>query len=321
MFIDEDGLNLTRSVSGNSNAAGVTELSQTTANQSTDNSPGFAPISPNTPSWGPPSGTTTPVQPSPVPSTPSLNPSTSVTITPPIVVIPGQNSCSCYTAASTTTPNTPMANIRFLHAAVNQPAVTIRLGNRTVINNMPYGSFTPYYLHSGSQRTLVTVINTQSGQTLYQAYLNPSDNTAYTIAIVNSGSGISLFTVTDTACTSRNVGCLRAVNLSPNSGAVDVFLAGYGRVFQNLGQLTATDYRTIQQGTYRASVSETLPCSGNSAVIMADGYVECNNTRIAIMDSATFNVMNGVSYTLYIIGLANGFPALQILVVESDLNL
>lgn len=213
-----------------------------------------------------------------------------------------------------------MANIRFLHAAVNQPAVTIRLGNRTVINNMPYGNFTPYYLHSGGQRTLVTVINTQSGQTLYQAYLNPSDNTAYTIAIVNSGSGISLFTVTDTACTSRNVGCLRAVNLSPNSGAVDVFLAGYGRVFQNLGQLTATDYRTIQQGTYRASVSETLPCSANSAVIMAEGYVECNNTRIAIMDSATFNVMNGVAYTLYIIGLANGFPALQILVVESDLN-
>lgn len=234
---------------------------------------------------------------------------------PPIVVIPGQNTGSCCIPNS----NTRMANVRFLHAAVNQPAVTIRLGNRTVINNMQYGSLTPYYLDSGSQRTLVTVINTQNGRTLYQGYLNLANNTAYTVAIVNSGSGISLFTVTDTPCNSRNLGCLRAVNLSPNSGAVDIFLAGYGRIFQNLRQLNATDYRTIQQGTYRASVSETLPCSGNSAVIMADGYVECNNTRIAIMDSATFNVMNGVTYTLYIIGLAYQFPSLQILAVESDL--
>lgn len=44
---------------------------------------------------------------------------------------------------------------------------------------------------------------------------------------------------------------------------------------------------------------------------MTDDYVECNNTRIAIMDTATFNVQNGVTYTLYIIGLAYQFPSLR----------
>ena len=52
---------------------------------------------------------------------------------------------------------------------------------------------------------------------------------------------------------------------------------------------------------------------------MANGYVECNNTRIVIMDSVTLNVMNSVTYTLYIIGLAYQFPALQIIALESDL--
>ena len=42
-------------------------------------------------------------------------------------------------------------------------------------------------------------------------------------------------------------------------------------------------------------------------------------TRIAIMDTATFNVQNGVTYTLYIIGLAYQFPSLRILPLESDL--
>ena len=37
-----------------------------------------------------------------------------------------------------------------------------------------------------------------------------------------------------------------------------------------------------------------------------------NNTRIAIMDTATFNVQNGVTYTLYIIGLAVSYTHLTL---------
>ena len=184
---------------------------------------------------------------------------------------------------------------------------------------MQFGNFTPYYLDNGSQSTLVTVTNAQTGRTLYRRYINFNDQAAYTVSIINDGSGISLFTLTDSQCNYRNFGCLRAVNLSPNSGSVDIFLSGYGRVFQRVGQLDATNYRTIGQGTYRAFVSEALPCNNNNSIIMANDYVECNNTRIAIMDSTTFNVMNNVTYTLYIIGLAYQFPSLQILPLESDL--
>ena len=350
MYIDRDGLNFTRSASEPVNMAQLPESSESPAWQPSSDpgyapispdtpswgppssDPGFAPISPDTPSWGPPSSDPgfAPISPdtpswgppssdpgfAPIsPDTPSWGPPSGSggTVINPIIVVPGQSSCfNCQS-------NNRSANIRFLHAAANQPAVNIRLGNRMVINNMQFGNSTPYYLDSGSQSTLVTVINARTGQTLYRRYLNFADGTAYTVSIINDGSGISLFTLTDMPCRNRNSGCLRAVNLSPNSGPVDIFLSGYGRIFQRVSQLAATGYRSINQGTYRASVSEALPCSGNSGITMADGYVECNNTRIVIMDSSTFNVMNGVTYTLYIIGRAYQFPSVQILPLESDL--
>ncbi len=345
MYIDRNGMNITRSASDNTDGA-------TVAGTAADNDPGYAPISPETPSWGPPpagSGGSNdpgsyPISPDtpswgpppagsggsndpgsyPIsPDTPSWGPppagSGGSQNRPPVIIVPGQNNwnnCSgCITGPGSNGP----ASVRFLHAAVNQPAVNIRLGNRTVINNMQFGNSTPYYLDNNSQNTLVTIVNAHNGRTLFQRYLNFSGQNAYTVSIINDGSGITLFTVTDTPCSYRNSGCLRAVNLSPNSGAVDIFLSGYGRIFQRVSQLDITGYNAVRGDTYRASVSEALPCSNNNAVIMADGYVECNNTRIAIMDSSTLNVMNGVTYTLYIIGLAYQFPSLQILALESDL--
>ncbi len=281
------------------------------------NDPGFAPISPDTPSWGPPSGSGgndpgfAPIS----PDTPSWGPPPGNSGgSGPVIIVPGQNNCNSCIGGSR-----PAASVRFLHAAVNQPGVSIRLGSRTVINNMQFGNFTPYYLDSGSSSTLVTVTNTQTGQTLFRRSIRFSGQNAYTVSIINDGSGITLFTLTDSSCSYRNSGCLRAVNLSPNSGSVDIFLSGHGRVFQSVAQLGVTGYQALRGGTYLASVSEALPCFGNSSVIMGDGYVECSNTRIAVMDTATLNVMNGVTYTLYVIGLAYQFPALKLLALESDL--
>ncbi|MDO5551460.1 MAG: DUF4397 domain-containing protein [Lachnospiraceae bacterium] len=297
-------------------------------NNGADTDPGFAPISPETPSWGPPSGTNNGTDTGPgfapiSPETPSWGPpsssgsgtggSTGGTITiPPVIVIPGQPTIS-------NRPTAQYANIRFLHAAPNQPAVNIRLGNRTVINNMQFANSTPYYLETGNQRVLITITNTRNGITLYRGYLYFTGQTAYTVSIADSGSGISLYTITDTPCSRTNYGCLRAVNLSPNSGAVDIFLSGYGRIFQRINQFSYTGYRLISQGTYRASVSEALPCTSSTGITMTEDYVECSNTRIAIMDTTTLTIMNGVTYTLYIIGLAYQFPSLQLLPLESDL--
>ncbi len=329
MYIDKNGLNSIRSASDNrdqipmtevvpDNSAGYAPISPETPSWGPpSDDPGYAPISPETPSWGPPSGNDPGYAPI-SPDTPSWGPPSAETGNNngnSVIIVPGQNNCFLCGTES----NREASNIRFLHAAVNQPSVNIRLGNRTVINNMQYGNVTPYYLDNNAQNTLVSIINAKTGQTLFQRYINFSSQNAYTVSIVNDGSGITLFTLTDNPCRYSNSGCLRAVNLSPNSGAVDIFLSGYGRIFQNISQLDATGYNNVGQGTYLVSVSEALPCSNNNSVIMANEYVECNNTRIAIMNSATLNVMNGVTYTLYIIGLAYQFPSLQILAVESDL--
>ncbi len=310
MYIDKNNCNSTCSAVGNSNAAPA-------AQPTPRSDPGFAPVSPDTPSWGPPSDsagdTVDPGFTFVPPDAPSWGPPTGGTGggNGPVIIVPGQTVCPPCTSEG--------ASIRFLHAAVNQPAVNIRLGSRMIINNMQFGNSTPYYLDNSSQSTLVTVTNARTGQTLYQRYINFAGQSVYTVSVINDGDGITLFSLVDTPCSYQNTSCLRAVNLSPNSGAVDVFLTEYGRIFHSLGQYDVTGYVSVRRGTYRASVSEALPCANSNAIIMANDYVECNNTRILIMDSTTLNVMNGVTYTLYLIGLAYQFPALQVLPLESDL--
>ncbi len=275
-----------------------------------DNSPGSSILSPETPPFGPPAGNS--------PGTSILSPETPP-FRPPsgsgsgnVVIVPGR-------PVFPSRPSGGSASIRFFHAAPNQPAVNVRLANRVVINSLQFGNATPYYLETGDQRIQITITSARNGVILYRGFFYFANQTSYTVAITESGSGISLYILTDSPCNRRDFGCLRAVNLSPNSGAVDVFLSRYGRIFRSVGQLSDTEYRLINQGTYRASVSEALPCTNNNLVIMTEDYVECNNTRIAIMDSSTFNIMNTVTYTLYIIGLAYQFPALQIVLLESDL--
>lgn len=292
------------------------------------NDPGFAPISPETPSFGPPASSGGSSDPgfAPIsPETPSFGPpassggstggSTGGTTCPgcnwtlsPIVVVPGQS----------TQTGTGLSNVRFLYAATGQAPVNIRMGNRVVINRMQFGNSTPYYLQNAGYQTIL-ITNANTGAVLYRSIFYFSSGTAYTFALVNNGSGISVMQLADSPCTNRNAACVRAVNLSPNSGPVDVFLSGAGRIFQNIDTFGVTNYRAVGQGAYRAFVSEALPCSGNSSIIMAGTYVECNNTRIAVMDSTAVNFMNGVSYTLYLIGLANQLPAAQLISLESDL--
>ena len=55
MYIDKDGL--TRSLSA-PEIVSAAQVSDSSDQASAGNSPGFAPISPDTPAWGPPSGET-----------------------------------------------------------------------------------------------------------------------------------------------------------------------------------------------------------------------------------------------------------------------
>lgn len=273
---------------------------------SDSNDPGYAPISPETPSWGPPAS-----------SGGSTGSSGGTTCTncgnwvfiPPVVTIPG---------GSSSQSSSRLTNIRFLYAATGMAPVNIRLGNRTVINRLQFGNATPYYLENAGYQTIV-ITNANTGVVLFRGRLSFENGTAYTVAIVNGRSGLSLMQLADVPCTNRSAACVRAANLSPNSGGVDFFLTGAGRVFQNVGSYTVTNYRNILEGSYRAAVSETLPCTNSETIVMASTYVECRNTRIAIMDSASVSFMNGVSYTLYLIGLVNQAPSARILSLESDL--
>lgn len=169
-------------------------------------------VSPETPPWGPPSG--------------------SGTQRPPVVIVPGQP----------VRPNTGFSSIRFLYAATGQPPVNVWLGNRVVIRNMQFGNSTPYYQDNASRNREIRIVNAHTGDTLYQGTFTFLSGKAYTVPIINEGSNISVMSLEDEPCSVSYAGCIRAVNLSPDSGPVDIFMSRIGRVFQNVDPFEVTDY-------------------------------------------------------------------------------
>lgn len=221
-------------------------------------------------------------------------------------------------------PNRPVpgagrSSIRFLYAAVNQPPVTIQIGNRTVISNFQYSNVTPYYQEAAGTRRITITSTRNPRNVLYQGTFTFLPNTAYTLSLVNNRNGISLFSVVDHPCRSRfNFGCVRAINLSRSSGPLDVFLSGNGRIFRNLTFQSVSPAYQVPGGRYRAFVSEALPCANDAAAVMNNNFVSCGGTRLPVLDTTVTNIRNGVPYTLYIIGSTFNYPALQIMAVESD---
>lgn len=218
------------------------------------------------------------------------------------------------------TPGFGRSGIRFLYAAVNQPAVNIRIGSRTVITNFQYSNVTPYYQESSGSRSIIITSARNPRLVLYQGAHTFLPNTAYTLSIVNDRNGSSIFTVVDTPCRSRfNFGCINAINLSRSSGPLDIFLSGNGRVFRNLSYQNISSSYQVPGGTYRTFVSEALPCANNGVSVINGNFVSCGGTRFPILDTTVVNIRSGVLYTFYIIGSALNYPALQIMAVESDM--
>lgn len=279
----------------------------------------FLPESPDTPSFGPPpaidvpSGPGTPTIPNrpsgpgaPTipnrPSEPSIPPSSNrpsgpnmpgsgqrppVTVYPiPIVPRPPQNNRQEY------------CTIRFLHAAVGYEAVNISIGNKPLARRLQYGEVSSYYIETTGFR-IISVTDAGFGNAVIdrETFLFNSDD-VYTIALVNGMNGLSMFLVSDMPCRNRrqNFSCVRAVNLSYNSPALDVTIQSDMTRFEDLRFKTVSAYQQVMRGEQEFYVSETV-----SGAPVLDTIEQIEARKI---------------YTLYILGDVYTYPGLTSLFVE-----
>lgn len=261
-----------------------------------DNMRQMLPLSPQTPNFGPPPGN--------FPGGPSLSPEIPP-FRPPLgpgpVFPPGNTNGFAY--------------IRFLYAATNQPPVNVSINGTIMVRSLRYSNVSPYYaVGAGMKR--ITAFN--SGITLASINLPVSNGQLYTVAIVNDGNGIELAPIPDTPCNRRaGMACLRTVNLSANSSPVNVLIPGMGLVFRQVAYRSISGYRQMSPGNYTVYVTDfrtgMLPTNNQIQVAIIGGsFRPWITTNISLQRNST--------YTLYLIGNFNGFPAAQALLVETDIE-
>lgn len=227
----------------------------------------FLPESPETPAFRPPAGVEAPSVPPiaiyPIPIIPRPEPD-----------IEEQGYCT----------------IRFLHAAVGYDSLNVMIGNKPVVNRLQYGEVSSYFIETDEFKT-INIMDARMRRTIIASdTFFFGEDTVYTIGLVNGINGLSMYPIPDVLCRSLRNGnsCVRAVNLSYNSPALDITTEGGEVRFEDLRFKTISPYRQVRAGNQTFYASETL--SGASVFQIVQ------------------DIQAGKIYTVYVIGDAYGAP-------------
>lgn len=180
--------------------------------------------------------------------------------------------------------------IRFLNAAVGYEFLNVFIGNKPVVNRLQYGEVSSYFIETDEFKT-INVVNAEGRRVLIasETFFFGAD-AVYTVAFVNGLNGLCMYLISDMPCMFRGAGrsCVRAVNLSYNSPALDMTVQNGIVRFEDLRFKTVSAYKQLQPGNQEFYVTETL-----SGAPVFQFIHETGERKM---------------YTVYIIGDAYGAP-------------
>lgn len=168
--------------------------------------------------------------------------------------------------------NTRTGNIRFLNAATGYNPFVIFVNESIFSSSLNFAEITDYErVSAGSQ--IITVMG-ENGYIFIQKRITVTINSYTTIAIVNTDSGLDLQLIADIGCErGSNMACVRAANLSNNSGSLSVVIGNQYITFPNLRYLSVADFETIRPGIYVYTVSRNMtarfPAFGTNILLTA----------------------------------------------------
>lgn len=210
---------------------------------------------------------------------------------------------------------TPMNNnrvgtIRFLNAAAGYNPFSVFVNENLFSQALNFAEVTEYEkVNSGSP--VITLVGPE-GYIFLQRPIEVPVGSVMTIAIINTNSGLDLLPIQDEECRAPlNMGCVRAANLSPNSGPLNVVIGDQYVTFMNVRYPEVTDYKNIWPGHYNYYVSRnrmrTMPSMNNA-----------NNSEVLL--SASMNVRAGSAITIYVFNWRREDPnAIRALIVEEQM--
>lgn len=200
-----------------------------------------------------------------------------------------------YRAEPATNNNeTKNSYIRILHATEALPNVDIYANGNALVKNLSYGEFSNYIpVLPGNYNVEVYAAGTTTNPLLStNLYITP--NSVFNVAAIKSAGNVSLYPIPE-PLTSQNFGraCIRFVNLSETSPAVNLTFSNGTSLFNSVGFKDITDYACITPGTYSFNIKASD-----------------NNTNLLTIPSE--ELLANTYYSIYMLGNTNSLKTLLI---------
>lgn len=151
-----------------------------------------------------------------------------------------------------------MAYWRLVHAAPDITSADIFVDGTKLVSNFQYATVSGYSpTPAGTHKIQVAIIGQSIGAALMTQYVTVKPGVPYTLAILGTkSSGYSLGVFVDDNSIDRGLAKIRAYDLSPNTGALNIAVNN-NTVVSNLVYQHASDYFTEPVGSYTFNVTAT----------------------------------------------------------------
>ncbi|OGO77251.1 MAG: hypothetical protein A2Y23_04615 [Clostridiales bacterium GWB2_37_7] len=186
--------------------------------------------------------------------------------------------------------------VRGLHASPDAPAVDIYVNNNPIARDITYQEFTKYFPLAGGLYNIKIYPAGKTTNPIIDQNVNIPPRSIFTIAATGMLSDIDLTIIPEPPISRLpNETFLRVAHLSPKTPNVDITLPNGTKLFGDVEYKEVTDYIPIRPGTYELQA-------------------KLAGTNNIILDVPNTNLRFGNIYTVYIVGLMNGKPPLQVLI-------
>ena len=177
--------------------------------------------------------------------------------------------------------------VRFLNAAAGYNPFVVFVNENLFSSSLNFSEITAY--EKVSSGTQVVTIMGENGYIFVQKQVEFMNNEYVTIAIINTESGLDIQVIKDNGCDrGANMACVRAANLSYNSGPLTVTIGNQYITFPNLRYQAVANFESAWPGLYIYTVTRNM-------VARFPGFGG------TILLTAAINMQRNRNYTIYLL--------------------
>lgn len=176
--------------------------------------------------------------------------------------------------------------IRVLNAAPGHNAFVVFIGECLFSAELGFGELSDYEKITAGAH-MITLMG-ENGYIYLQRPFQIGKAEDATIAVLNAESGIDIEVIADGGCEkSADMACVRAANLSYNSGTLSVIIGSQFVTFNGLRYRSVSDFKPVWGGYYTYSVVQSV----------AARFLGVGNT---VLLASYLNLRNDKRYTIYL---------------------